>query len=164
MRTEAEIVDRINLIRGTNADWAGFRQEVLFSALSWEALVPYLREGLTEEEKAEAQANRAGRDEAWLLNEAQEYFHFAIGKIIDHRGISASRSVEKLTEFAWLMGKDDLVKAMDETEYSKYGAPIVLLFGRGMGFSLPKLDEADSLALDNMANGVPCMPDCEEGC
>lgn len=164
MRTDAEILARIEAIRGTDDDFFGHRQEVLFGGLTWEALVPYLREDITAEEKAEARDNRAERDEEWLLAEAQEYFDFAIGKIIDHRGLSASRSVEKLTEFAWLLGKDELVKAMGETEYPKYGAPIVLLFGREMGFSLPNLDEADSLALDNMANSISCMPFCEEGC
>lgn len=134
------------------------------AALPWEHLEQFLREDITAEERQLVRDDRVERTEAWVLNEALEYFHFAIGKIIDHRGISASRSVEKLTEYAWLLGKDDLVEAMDGTGYSKYGAPIVMLFGRWMGFSLPELNQEDAEALDNMANGESCVPDCEEGC
>lgn len=164
MRTPEEIVERIDKIREAGDDFFGFRQEVLTAALPWGHLEQYLREDLPAEEKQVYRDGRVERTEAWLLNEAKEYFHFAIGKIIDHRGISASRSVEKLTEYAWLLGRDDLVEAMDGTGYSKYGAPIVLLFGATMGFSLPELDQEDAEALDNMANGVSCRRGCEEGC
>ena len=165
MRTEAEILARIEEIRAAKADWAGFRQEVLLSALSWEAIQPYLRKDLTPEEIADVRDNRTDRDEAWLLAESAEYYGFAIGKILDHRGISAGRSVEKLTEYAWLLGRDDVVEAMEEAGYVQYGAPKVMTFGKLLGFQPPtNMSPDEMLALANMLQGKPCSEDCSGGC
>jgi len=88
-----------------------------------------------------------------------EYLEFAIGKIQGHRGISAGRSVDKLREMAWLLGRDDVMAAMDKADYQNYGAPKIKAFAEGMG--LPWPDDED---LARMALGYPCTDDCEGGC
>jgi hypothetical protein len=70
-----------------------------------------------------------------VVDAARDYYHFALGKIADERGISAERSVVKLREYAWLMGRDDVVDAMDAAPYPQYGAPKVAAFGEGFGFT-----------------------------
>ena len=95
-----------------------------------------------------------------LTGEARKYLGFAIGKIVNHRGISASRSVDKLTEYAWLLGRDDIVKAMGEADYPQYGAPIVKAFADGFGW-WPE-DVGPELA--RMAEGLPCEDSCMDGC
>src|SRR5262249_50912769 len=47
--------------------------------------------------------------EDFVRKEMLSYLAFAFGKAADHRGISAARSVQKLTEYAWLLGVDELV-------------------------------------------------------
>jgi hypothetical protein len=151
IRTQDEIVARIEVVR-VEGDWLGFRQEVLISALDFEHASPFLNEGVTEEEWN-------GRRDADLEHAAKGYLEFAIGKIEDHRGISASRSVDKLTEYAWLLGRDDVVYAMENAHYPQYGAPKVKAFADGMGWPWP-----DAAALNRMAEGSFCEPGCESGC
>src|SRR5258706_374110 len=101
-RTQDEIVPRIAAI--ADDDWAGFGREVLIPALDFTHAKPYL---VPEATAAEWDIDEAGDTEA----AAWSYLDFAIGKIQDHRGISAGRSVDKLTEYAWLLGRDDVVAA-----------------------------------------------------
>jgi hypothetical protein len=154
LRTPTEIHERIKAVRAD--DWLGFRREILVPALPFGEARRYL--------KADAEITEAGwkasQEGAGPLDtQARAYLEFAIGKIDDHRGISASRSVEKLTEYAWLLGRDDVVTAMDEEPYGQYGAPKVKAFATGMGYPWP--DDAD---LNRMASGEPCRPGCEDGC
>jgi len=150
-RTQDEIVTRIEVVR-VEGDWLGFRQEVLIGALDFEHAKPFLNEGVTEVEWN-------GKRDADLEQTAKSYLEFAIGKIEDHRGISASPSVDKLTEYAWLLGRDDVVSAMENAHYPQYGAPKVKAFADGMGWPWP--DAAD---LNRMAEGSLCEPGCQSGC
>lgn len=111
-------------------DMFGWAHEVLLPYLDFEHAKPILNDGVTVEEWAEyAEAPAKVRDEA------HSYYVFALGKIEDERGISAERSVLKLREYAWLMGLDDVVAAMDAAEYAPYGAPKVAAFAAGLGFT-----------------------------
>lgn len=157
MRTSQEILNRIN---GLDDDWLGFALEVLCSVLPWDVLEPLLKpnHGIVE-----ADWKPFGEDQ--LPTVAREYLTFAIGKILDHRGISASRSVSKLTEYAWLMGRDDVVTAMGDADYAQYGAPQVQAFAVGMGWPfLDGLSRYDAEVLERMARGERCSDDCAEGC
>jgi hypothetical protein len=148
-RSQDEIVERARAA----ADIFGSRKAVLVPALDYEHAREFLKAEITEKEWPPIPS----RDK--LLADAREYFAFALGKIRDHRGISASRSVDKLTEFAWLLGRDDVVAAMEAADYSQYGAPKVKVFADGFG-----LDWPESQDMTRMAAGEPCTPDCEEGC
>lgn len=77
-----------------------------------------------------------------------------------HKGVTAECSVDKLTECAWLLGLDDLVRAMDLAPYSQYGAPKLRVLGVALGWWAEPVD--DELA--RMANGQPCTPGCQDGC
>ncbi len=150
-RTQDEIVERIRAVE--DDDFLGFRREVLIiHGLDFEHAREYLAPETTAEQwKAAVPAD--------LLRAATEYYDFALGKILDHRGISASRSVDKLTEYAWLLGRDDVVAAMEAADYPQYGAPKVKAFADGFGLAWP-----DSEVMTRMANGEPCTPTCAEGC
>lgn len=149
-RTQDEILARIRDIAGE--DFLGFRTEVLLTALDYEHARRFLRDGATPEQWAAEQVTD-------VEAAAKNYYEFALGKIRDHRGISASRSVEKLGEFAWLLGRDEVIAAMEAADYPQYGAPMVAAFGAGLGLSWPT-DEA----MVRMASGLPCEDDCYEGC
>lgn len=148
-RTQDQVLARLD---GLKDDFFGFRAEVLASVLPNDALKD---RAFTF---AEGRVPRGTDEEVEAA--ARDYLTFAIEKIENHRGISASRSVEKLGEFAWLLGRDDVLGAMDAAEYENYGAPKVREFARGMGWTWPE----DDVELTRMADGLPCRDGCEEGC
>lgn len=152
-RTQAEILERISAVKPE--DLLGFRQEVLIGALDFEHARPFL----LPEVKAEEWVHPHSADV-----QARDYLSFAIGKIDAHRGLSAGRSVEKLREWAWLFGRDDVVSAMDSAPYENYGAPKVLVFAGGMGWADTWEWAADE-GVKRMARGLACSPfGCDEGC
>lgn len=153
LRRQGEILNKIYGI--ARDDMFGFRREVLLLALNFEHARPYLIADATPVTWAE----QALTDPAALFEAAVEYYEFALGKIQGHRGISAERSVQKLTEHAWLLCRDDVVSAMEAAHHSQYGAPKVKAFADGFG--LPWPDDED---LARMAAGDPCTSDCESGC
>jgi hypothetical protein len=147
-RTQDEIAERIRAVK--DSDFFGFRREVLLDALDFEHARPFLVEGATSTDwRQVTEVEQAARD----------YYAFALDKIRDHRGISASRSVDKLTEYAWLLGRDDVVAAMDAAPYPQYGAPKVKAFADGFELAWPDSDD-----MTRMANGESCTPTCDEGC
>ena len=151
-RTQEEIVARIESVKAD--DWMGFRCEVLFAMLDFAHARPYLREDVTAEQWAEDMVNPDD-----LETRARDYYEFALTKIDGHRGISANRFVDKLTEYAWLLGRHDAITAMDAEGFAQYGAPKVRAFGEAFGLSWP-----EDRRMVRMAEGLPCTDDCCEGC
>lgn len=156
IRTQEEIVTRVWSLRANREDIFGHREEVLVAALD----LDHVREVIALRRPGEW-IQRLDHDTF-----AREYLRFAVEKILDHRGNSASRSVDKLSELAWLLGRDAVVTAMDHVRYPMYGAPKIRAFADGFGW--PFLDEHDGddrLALARMAEGQQCDPQgCERGC
>lgn len=156
-RTQEQILARYRQIDDVGDDFLGFRRDVLLASMTTETA-----------QQALDGADLSG--ETWEVvtdvdKAAREYLTFAIGKAADHRGISASRSVDKLGEYAWLLGRDDVVKAMDDAEYAQYGVPKLKAFADGMGWPWPgEVRDWQAKALARMAEGLPCEPDCGEGC
>lgn len=158
-RTQEQILARFQ--EAAEDDLFGFRREVLALAMTADTI----RQALPKVEDPEDAAVTLGLDQ--LADEAREYLAFAIEKILNHRGISASRSVDKLTEYAWLLGRDDVVQAMAEAEYPQYGAPKVRAFATGMGW--PFLEASDDSpaareVLERMSIGRLCDDECMDGC
>lgn len=149
-RTPDQITARITDIE--KDDWLGFAREVLVSVLDYDHAKPYLNDTTTPESWAGQQITDVDAKTRW-------YYDFALGKIRDHRGISADRSVNKLREYAWLLGADDAIVAMDTASYQNYGAPKVKAFATVMGYDWPAGEE-----LNRMADGLPCDRYCDEGC
>jgi hypothetical protein len=152
VRTQDEIVTRMKAIEPD--DFLGFAREVLLDALDFEHAKPFLVDDATPEKWAEAMVELGPLEE-----QAKDYLAFAYGKADDHRGISAGRSVSKMTEFMWLMGRDDVVVAIESVPYPQYGVPKLAVISRLTGWPGPEGEE-----LERMARGEPCRPDCMEGC
>ncbi|MFE0527115.1 hypothetical protein ACFW0V_05900 [Micromonospora parva] len=156
IRTQEDIVTRVWALRAHRGDIFGFREEVLLEALDLE----HARQVIAPRHPAEW-TQRVDHE-----TYARNYLRFAVGKILDHRGNSASRSVDKLGELAWLLGHDDIAAGMDHAGYPMYGARKVTVFADGFGWPLhDDLDDGDRLALARMAEGQQCDPQgCERGC
>ncbi|WP_206061618.1 hypothetical protein [Nonomuraea basaltis] len=148
--TQDQIVARIREIE--QDDFFGFRREVLVMALDFEHARAFLVGDATDDTWEPPTAAKTGQD-------AKEYYDFALGKIRHHRGLSAERSVDKLGEYAWLLGRDDVVAAMKAQPYCQYGAPIVKAFADGFGLAWP-----DEPEVNRMVAGEPCEDGCERGC
>ncbi|MEU4590035.1 hypothetical protein [Micromonospora aurantiaca (nom. illeg.)] len=158
IRTQEQILARFKAITDSGTDWMGFRREVLIDSMTLDTL-----------KRALPDVNTNGRDDyvkpEALEGKARDYLTFAIGKAVDHRGISAGRSVDKLREYAWLLGRDDVVQAMEDAEYEQYGVPKLKAFATGLGWPWPADGDGwREKALSRMAEGLPCDPDCADGC
>lgn len=154
----------------TNPDMLGSTLQTLVPYLSFDDARPLLKDGSTEDQWNEAPDPEAARPDhdsdypSWAgeslgtprpltreaaLLEAEAYHRFACVKALDQRGISAGRSVMKLTAWAWLLGEDEMVAfAEDDDNYPAYGAPILKRFAEHFGWPWP--DDAD---LATMARG-----------
>jgi len=126
-RTQTEISDRAADVD----DPFGWACEVLLYQLDYDAIRPVLADGVTADDWAAARASELNVETA-----ARAYLLFAVGKADDERGISAERSVIKLREYAWLLGRDDVITAMDAAPYPPYGKPTLRAFADGMGYPL----------------------------
>jgi hypothetical protein len=151
-RTQDEILARARAVRAEGEDVFGFRVEVLVDALDFDHAREFLAPQATKQQWRQETDHEA---------HARWYLTFAIGKILDHRSNSATRSVDKLGEFAWLLGRDDVLAAMDRAEYPMYGAPIAKAFADGFGWPFfdAVTDPHDVQALARMAQGDECDPD-----
>lgn len=142
---------RVRELNDGGGDIFGFEREVLISSLDF----------------AHAQEFLKLEDGAWCPELTQNdrlmamkvYLAFAWGKARDHRGISASRSVTKLSTWAWILGNDELALAMQEGPYENYGCPALKMLADYYDLPVPKDQE-----IQNMIAGVACVPGCEEGC
>jgi hypothetical protein len=163
VRTLDQVAARVRAVRAAGTDQFGFREQVLLEALDGDQARPFLPPDVTAQLWDQQRWSRHTATGAY----ARWYLRFAIGKILDHRGNSASRSVDKLTELAWLLGRDDVVSAMDAAGYPMYGAPKVKAFATGLGWPFDGAvdDPAQRRALIRMADGQQCHPDgCARGC
>lgn len=152
-RTQDEIVARI---RGYgNTDFFGFKIGLMIGYLDFDHAKEFLKPEVSASEWEISKLD----DEA-IVNEMREYVVFAFDKIEGHRGISSVRSVQKLAEWAWLVGRDDVSKVVaSEANYAPYGAPAIAHLCKEFGFDIPR-----STKLDRMVQGLSCVPNCDEGC
>lgn len=158
-RTQDEIVERYRAIK--DRDFFGFKAGVLVPALDFEHAKEFLKPEATV---ADWSASGDGRPPLGDTVDIQDYLTFAVGKALDHRGISAGRSTVKLTEMAWLAGLDDAVKAMGQADHAQYGAPILKALAEWGSFVTSTGDPEQDAMFERMAAGDPCVPGCDEGC
>lgn len=155
MRTPEQIVDRIE----NHNDMFGFTTAVLLDYLPWEQAKQYLKdEGHAEWEAKWPETYREPTPEN-VLPVMQDYMEFALEKAENHRGISASRSVLKMTAWAWLLEDEELLQKIEEAPYENYGVPKLKAICWHLGWPFP-----DDEWAQNMAASRRCCPDCDEGC
>jgi hypothetical protein len=155
MKTQSEIVEHYRSIR--KSDFLGFQAEVLLSHLSFGSAKEFLKEDADQEKWGVA----LPLTEEAIKEEMRDYMKFSWQKVLDHRGISASRSVDKMEAWLWLLGDDEMVAFAKDANanYSQYGAPILKAISEKYGFGIP-----DDPRAARMAQGLPCVDGCDEGC
>src|SRR5579859_7051421 len=83
-------------------DMLGFVGEAILPFLSPEKVSPLLKE---DADLSDWQQKPLTRES--VIATMREYMTFAWEKVMDHRGISAMRSVEKMTAWLWLLGDEE---------------------------------------------------------
>jgi hypothetical protein len=155
VRTQEEIVKKIKSIEGK--DLFGFQTDDLLESLDFD----HAKQFLKEEATADKWQNKIPSHEE-ITRTIIDYLPFAFSKAIDHRGISAARSIEHMKAWLWLLGNDELLAfAENEDNYQNYGAPILMEIADALGVKI-ELDEEDLKIFEAMANGEIC-PACSTG-
>ena len=150
-------IDEVFVKCKTSDSILGFEVDALLTFIPFEQVKPFLRDDATEEEWNKAYKPLTVKN---VLAEMEEYMEFAWGKVEDHRGISASRSVEKMQAWLWVLDDTKTLQfAEDDSNYENYGAPILMKICEIYGFTIP-----DDEGIHNMAQGKPYHDGCEEGC
>ena len=149
-RTNEEILEHINLIKDT--DFFNTTTNDLISCLDVELAQLFVKDIIDPKEWYAKPIDPKGLIEG--------YMEFALMKAADHRGLSALRSIAHMKAFVWLDGKDDLYKFLCEASaYPPYGVPMLKKI-----VDEYKLPWTEDIQMDRMAQGLPCTPDCAEGC
>lgn len=153
MRSAADIATRIGEVQYD--DFLGFRRDVLLQSLPYEQARPWLLDSTTEAAWNEI----ALLTDTAVLGRLHEYLVIAQEKALDHRGISANRSVDKIGEYLWLLEEDAILAAFREAPYPQYGVPqLAVAFDR---LSVPQPTDP---AWARMRHGQPCTETCDMGC
>lgn len=151
MRSQQEILDRMKAV--APGDWLGVQQTDLAGTLDFEHVKPFLKPGVTEWTPVTLDDIR---------EEATTYLEFAVGKALDHRGISANRSIDHYRAWLWLLELDE---GFEDTPYEMYGAPMLTEAARRLGVELPLKDDDERQRFERMAQGGSCGSEyCDGGC
>lgn len=150
MRTQTEIRGRYDHLNDDHnrEDMFGFRREALLDAMEFDTVRDLLKQQITWHEP---DVNRTAR----------VYLVYAVDKALDHKGLSSSRSIEKLDEWLWVLGDDDLRNRFHEAGYAQYGAPQLHVLLTAWNIHPDPIDEPE---WSRMIQGLPCVDDCLEGC
>lgn len=132
MRTDEEIVDRINAIK--HEDMFGFETGDLVTVLPFDKAKPWLKEEAKPEDW-----DPDARDEAAVKTRMRDYLSFAWEKANGCRGISAMRSLLHMRAWLFLLGEDEAVGKIDD--YTHYGKPILREITEWLGEDWTKFDD-----------------------
>ncbi len=158
MRTAEEIHDYTDA--NGHASFFGFDREAMVPFLTFEEAKPWLKEDAKEENWSDA----LPRTREAILGEIADYLNrVGFDKAVNHRGISAGRTVEKLRALCWLMEDDEAVRLCDAAPYANYGAPILKAVAEHLGIDWKAELAIDDIAIfEAQARGEIC-PACKDG-
>lgn len=138
LRTQDEISKKYKEVTDEECFFE-FRKEVLLDYLSFENAKPYLNKSYVEEVESGKKVWDIITNIEETLQDFLDYMNFAWGKAEDERGISATRSVQKLEMWLWLLGREDLAKIIrDDSLYNPYGAPALIAVCNKLDIKVPK--------------------------
>lgn len=157
-RSQEEIVARIYAI--ADDDFFGAKFHELIGTLDFEHARPFLAQSATEESWTPLSTLTI----EGVRDRAAEYLSFATDKALNHRGLSAARSVDHFEAFIWLAAPERMAEFLD-ADFQNYGVPQLKVAAEILGIT----DFWDSLVAQGprlvpMSNGEPCRPNCPEGC
>ena len=99
MRTDAEIVERVREVE--KHDWLGTERSDLVAVLPFEQAREFLKDSIEE-----SGWKQLARDEGAVKDRMHDYMPFAWKKANGRRGISAGRSLDHMSAWLWLLGRE----------------------------------------------------------
>jgi hypothetical protein len=152
IRTQEEVVARIK--RRKPLDPLGDETTDLICCLDFEHAKPYLKADMTEEKWNPPEVTVEELRETIV-----SYLPFAFEKCLNHRGLSANRSVGHFRSWCWLIGDEKVEAFIEAGNYAPYGAPILAKVAEGYGVEVPT-DES----FKNMLETGSCGSEYACGC
>ena len=136
MRTDAEILAKIESIENDPRDIFGFVKSDLICCLAFEQAKPFMESVVTfKKDTWEPMA----RDRDGVLADMKEYMTFAWNKANNCRGLSACRSLMHMQAWLWLLGEDEVAYILTR-DYSCYGKPELRAICEHYGWEWEPLD------------------------
>lgn len=125
-------------VQGHRGALFGFKSGVLLDYLSAQEASEFLSDiGKKEIEKNPSVWNQI-TDPLEACQDFLDYMVFAWMKAMDERGLSAARSISKLSAYLWLLGREDLAKKIeDDSLYAPYGTPALIAICEDLGIEAP---------------------------
>lgn len=119
-------------------DFLGFKTQVAIDFLPWETAKKYFNvDYIKEIEKGEKEFFYVD-NVAEATQDFLDYMVFAWMKATDERGISASRSISKLSTWMRILNRKDISDILeDESLYTPYGKPALVKACKQLGISYP---------------------------
>lgn len=121
-----------------DGDLFSFGPSVWVEYLPWEASKEFLNpEYVTEMEKANTKPKQI-TDVREAAQDLLDYMVFGWSKALDERGISASRTINKIAAWLWILGRQDLEELVSrDSLYNPYGMPALIAVSQQLGIEVP---------------------------
>lgn len=161
LKTQDELQKRFKETTNLGLNWLDVEHEVIGEYLDYDHIKQFLKkDSEVTEESWNVKTLVCNRET--VLNDMSKYMEIAIGKALAHCHLSAHNSITKMRGWMWMLGDNEMLSGFLEDEisnYAKYGVPILAAIIKKYGL-LPPLDDC----FINMAKGLPCQENCQEGC
>ncbi len=137
LKPQEEIASRFN-DAVANPQFMDFRTEVLLDYLSLANAKPHLKDEYVTEIESGAKEWKQIVSIEEAAQDFLDYMNFAWGKAEDQRGLSASRSIQKLSVWLWLVSREDLCSVIENDDlYNPYGSPALIEVCNMLGIEVP---------------------------
>ncbi len=151
VRTIEEIVERLKSLQsGDEDDFFGVVVCDLLNFLPFARAKEWLKPEATEQDWQVKTLDRKT-----VIHEIETYMPFAWDKANDCRGLSASRSIDHMRTWLWLLRDDDLAEKIKQ--YSMYGKPQLRAICRAYNLEWESYDNGEWLTAERDS---PLSPDC----
>lgn len=120
-------------------DMFGFAKEVYLEHMAWDEAKQHYNDEYVKSVEDGAEPNTQVTDVMEAAQDFLDYMVFAWMKAEDERGISASRSIVKLSAWLKVLGRNDLSELIEsEGLYNPYGAPALIAVCKEMEIPTPQ--------------------------
>lgn len=137
LRSQEEILAKIKKC-SEEESFMDFRPEVLIGHLNFENAKQFLKDEYVAKIDSGEKKHEYVSDLQETAQDFLDYMNFAWMKALDERGLSASRSINKLSAWLWLMGREDLEQTInDDTLYNPYGSPALIEVCNKLEIAIP---------------------------
>ena len=115
-----------------------FKKEVAIRFLSLEDAKPYITEKAFEEFKNGDRVWKHITDIKEAAQDFLDYMVFAWMKAVDGRGLSSIRSIDKLSTWMTILGREDVAETLQREDlYAMYGRPALREACKMLGIKYP---------------------------